>query len=58
MLTGKLPSRESDSTNVDCNGDRSKILVEINDAREELSIPGAVALIGKLAAMIEVMLNE
>lgn len=56
MLSGDLPSREGDSTNVNCSEDRSKVLVEINGTQEELSVTGAVALIGKLAAMVEVML--
>lgn len=58
MREGNLPSRDGSETSVDYNHDTKKITVEINGEREELCCVDAIALIGKLTAMIEVVMRN
>ena len=58
MKEGDLPSRDGSTTEVNCNRAQKRVLIDVNGSREELSLSDAVALVGKISAMVEVMLMD
>lgn len=58
MREGDLPSRDGSVTNVDYNHESKMVVIEVNGEREELSVIDTVALLVKVASMLEVVLRN